>query len=56
VMQFPGSSNAYDSLGEAYIKSGDNELAIKNYKKSVELDPGNENAKENLVKLGVNMQ
>ncbi len=41
VTSFPQSSNAYDSLGEAYAKDGNKELAIKNYKKSVELDPEN---------------
>jgi CubicO group peptidase (beta-lactamase class C family) len=43
VNSFPASGNAYDSLGEAYLKSGNKELAIQNYKKSVELDPKNEN-------------
>jgi CubicO group peptidase (beta-lactamase class C family) len=41
VTSFPKSSNAYDSLGEAYAKDGNKELAIKNYKKSVELNPKN---------------
>lgn len=43
VDAFPKSGNAYDSLGEAYLKSGNKELAIQNYKKSVALDPKNEN-------------
>jgi cytochrome c-type biogenesis protein CcmH/NrfG len=47
----PGSSNAYDSLGEAYMKNGDKELAVKNYQKSVELDPGNDNGVAALKKL-----
>ena len=51
--QFPESSNVYDSLGEAYKESGNQELAVKNYKKSLELDPGNENAKQMLAELGV---
>ena len=42
---YPESANLYDSLGEAYIKSGDNRNAIINYKKSLELNPANINAK-----------
>ena len=40
----PGSANAYDSMGEAYLDAGNNELALANYKKSVELDAENANA------------
>ncbi|WP_310554408.1 serine hydrolase [Flavobacterium sp.] len=46
IENFPKSGNAYDSLGEAYLKSGNKILAIENYKKSVELDPKNENGKK----------
>jgi CubicO group peptidase (beta-lactamase class C family) len=48
----PGSWNAYDSLGEAYMKNGDKELAVKNYQKSVELNPTSESGREALKKLG----
>ncbi|MHB1048650.1 MAG: serine hydrolase [Bacteroidota bacterium] len=51
VESFPRSSNAYDSLGEGYMESGDKENAIKNYEKSVELNPNNDNGKEMLKKL-----
>lgn len=51
VEAFPASSNAYDSLGEAYMESGDKANAIKNYEKSVELNPSNDHGKEMLVKL-----
>jgi tetratricopeptide (TPR) repeat protein len=51
---YPKSSNVYDSLGEAYMKNGDKELAIQNYQKSLELDPNNEKAKEMLKKLAEN--
>ena len=51
VKLYPKSSNVYDSLGEAYMKNGDKELAVENYKKSLELDPKNKNAKEMLMKL-----
>ena len=48
----PESWNVYDSLGEAYMKNGDKELAIANYRKSVELNPANENGLAALKKLG----
>lgn len=51
VESYPQSPNAYDSLAEAYMVSGDNEKATENYKKSLELNPANENAKERLKQL-----
>ena len=51
VEAFPQSFNAYDSLGEAYMRNGDKELAITNYQKSVELNPQNTNGVEMLKKL-----
>jgi tetratricopeptide (TPR) repeat protein len=52
VEAYPMSSNVYDSLGEAYMDDGDTELAVKNYRKSLELNPSNNNADERLKKLG----
>lgn len=43
---YPKSANCYDSLGEAYLLTGQKELAKINYKKAVELDPKNVNAIE----------
>jgi len=54
VEAFPKSGNVYDSLGEAYLVDGNEKLAIVNYKKSLEIDPTNSNAKNVLKKLGVN--
>ena len=51
IESFPSSANAYDSLGEAYMVNGNKENAIKNYEKSLELNPNNVNAKEMLKKL-----
>jgi imidazolonepropionase-like amidohydrolase len=51
VEAYPQSYNAYDSLGEAYMDNGDKELAIKNYQKSLELNPGNANGVEKLKEL-----
>jgi len=41
VEYFPESWNCYDSLGEAYVNAEELELAIKNYEKSIELNPDN---------------
>ncbi len=49
--QYPESSNTYDSLGEAYMKSGQKKLAIYNYEKSLKLNPQNDNAVKMLKKL-----
>jgi len=48
---YPQSSNVWDSLGEAYMNKGNKELAIKNYEKSVELDPSNTNAVQIIKRL-----
>jgi CubicO group peptidase (beta-lactamase class C family) len=51
VSAFPESANPYDSLGEAYMKAGQTDLAIENYQKSILLNPDNENGKQMLEKL-----
>ncbi|HBB95025.1 MAG TPA: serine hydrolase [Blastocatellia bacterium] len=51
VEEFPLSWNVYDGLGEAFMKNGNKELAIENYKKSLELNPKNSNAQAMLKKL-----
>lgn len=48
---YPQSANVYDSLGEAYMVAGNKELAVKNYEKSLKLNPRNQNAQEQLKKL-----
>lgn len=48
---YPQSFNVYDSLGDAYAESGERELAIKNYRRSVELNPANKQGAEKLRKL-----
>jgi tetratricopeptide (TPR) repeat protein len=49
--QFSSSANVWDSLAEAYMKAGDSDMAQKYYKKSLELNPENLNAKDMLKKL-----
>jgi len=39
VQEYPKSANTYDSLGEAYLKMGQKDLAIRNYETSLRLDP-----------------
>jgi tetratricopeptide (TPR) repeat protein len=51
AQEYQQSGNVYDSLGEAYMKAGEKELAIQNYEKSLQLDPKNMNAVEMLKKL-----
>jgi 3-oxoadipate enol-lactonase len=51
TVAYPNSSNTYDSLGEAYLADGQNNLAIKNYQKSLELNPNNANAQKVLKDL-----
>lgn len=51
VEMFPQSANVYDSLGEAYAENGDVEKAILNYKKVLDIEPDNGNAKKMLDKL-----
>jgi len=52
IEKFPTSSNAYDSFGESLMKLGKNDQAIKNYRKSVALNPNNQNGIDSLKKLG----
>ena len=47
----PQSANVYDSLGEAYMNNGDTDLAIRNYERSLELNPENTNAVQQLEQL-----
>lgn len=46
VKAYPDSWNVYDSLGEGFLKAGDKKNAMINYKKSLEIDPSNSNAKQ----------
>lgn len=51
VKYFPKSWNCYDSLGDAYMKAKEYSLALLNYKKSVEMNPKNEHAHEQILKI-----
>jgi tetratricopeptide (TPR) repeat protein len=45
TMLFPGSSNAWDSLGECCYSLKKLDLSLQYYRKSLELNPDNDNAK-----------
>ena len=51
AQQYPGSSNAFDSLGEAYTRANRRDDARTAYSRAVELDPANANARAMLQKL-----
>jgi tetratricopeptide (TPR) repeat protein len=51
VRQHPDSSNAWDSLGEGYMRRGDTKSAIEHYERSLKLNPANANAVKMLEKL-----
>lgn len=49
--QFPESSNAYDSLGEAYFHLGKKEESLMNYQKSLAMNPDNYNAEDYIERI-----
>jgi len=51
---FPGSANAYDSLGEILELTDDKATALLSYKKSLELNPENKNAADRVKVLSGN--
>lgn len=53
TQDYPNAFNPWDSLAEGHKMKGNKELAIKYYKKSLELNPGNTNAVNMLKEMGV---
>ena len=51
INEFPDVANAYDSRGEAYFNKKDYTASKTDYKKVLELEPTNQNAKEMLHKI-----
>ena len=49
--EHPNSSNAFDSLGEAYWRNGQKSLAISTYQTALKLDPTNGHAASMLKEL-----
>lgn len=48
---YPRSANVFDSLGEAFLVSGDSANAVTCYERSLELNPDNKNARTVLMRL-----
>jgi tetratricopeptide (TPR) repeat protein len=51
VEAYPQAFNTYDSLAEAYMNNNQRDLAIKNFKKALELNPKSTNSIDMLKKL-----
>jgi len=51
VIEHPASSNAFDSLGEAYRATGERDLAMVSYRLAILLDPANGHATGELKEL-----
>jgi len=51
IQAYPQSANPFDSLGEAYMASGVEELAIENFEKALSLDSNIPSAIDALKKL-----
>jgi Tfp pilus assembly protein PilF len=51
TVAFPASSNAFDSMGDAYATAGDRPRPQESYRKAVELNPQNFHAKRMLGTL-----
>lgn len=48
---YPASFNVWDSLAESYMKTGRKKEAIQNYRKSLEINPGNQNALDMIASI-----
>ena len=53
---FPLSANAWDSLAEAAMSKGDHEAAIRYYRRSLELNPDNNNAARMIERISGEQQ
>jgi tetratricopeptide (TPR) repeat protein len=51
ISLYPEDAGLHDTLAEVYMKSGDTELAVTHYRRSLELEPDNVNAKKYLERL-----
>ena len=53
VELYPEAWNVYDSLGEAQLEAGLRSQGLANYRRSLELNPENDNARRVLADAGV---
>jgi hypothetical protein len=49
---YPTAANVWDSYGEVLLSHGDTAAAVASYRRAVELDPGNDNARAIVKRLG----
>jgi cytochrome c-type biogenesis protein CcmH/NrfG len=54
VQIYPDTSSGHAALAEAYMKSGQKQLAIESFKKALQINPENEDAKQGLKELESN--
>jgi hypothetical protein len=52
VRAHPDSWNAYDSLGDGYMAANNHEYALRAYRRSLDLNPENDNAKRMIQNIG----
>ena len=50
-LQYPDSWEVYHGLGETYRQMGEKQLALTNYKKSLKLNPNNEDGQRAIARL-----
>ena len=48
---FPDAWNTWDSLGEAHLEAGEHRKAIECYERSVELNPDNDNGRQQMERI-----
>lgn len=51
VEEYPEAFNPYDSLGEAYLATGQRDLALASYRKALEVNPDFQNAKAQIERI-----
>ena len=56
TVDYPESSNVWDSLGEALRAAGRLEASIAMYGKAVEMDPTNENARRFIAEMEAELE
>ncbi len=52
TVDYPNSFNVFDSLAEAYMQAGRTREAADNFRRSLQINPGNGNARQKLSELG----
>ncbi len=53
IAEYPENANLYDSLGQVYFENENYDKALLNYKKSLDLNPNNDNAKKYISEINL---